>query len=344
MKALVMERYKQFVYKDVPKPEPGEGEVLVRVRACSVCGSDVHGMDGSTGRRRPPIIMGHEAAGEIAQLGPGVTGFQVGDRVTFDSTVYCGQCEKCLAAQVNLCPSRRVLGVSCEDYRMDGAFAEYIKLPAYLLYLIPDNVTYQQAAMVEPLAIAYHAATRAAVTQGASALIVGVGTIGMLLLQVLLALGADNVIVVDLDEKKLSRALELGAKLAINARDEEKLGKILSATKDGAGVDLAYDATGISDTTNLCLQALRLAGKAVLVGNLAPKIDFPLQWVVTRELTLFGSCASAGEYAQSLELISKGKVDVDALISKAVPLSEGAEWLLRIYNQEEGLTKLLLLP
>lgn len=344
MKALVMEQYKQFVYQDVPTPEPGPGEVLVRVRACSVCGSDVHGMDGSTGRRRPPIIMGHEAAGEIARLGEGVTGFKPGDRVTFDSTVYCGKCDKCLSGHVNLCPSRRVLGVSCEDYRMDGAFAEYIKLPAYLLYLLPDNVTYQQAAMVEPLSIAYHAATRAAVAKGDSALIVGVGTIGMLLLQVVLAMGAENVIVVDLDEKKLERALQLGAKLAINARDEDKLGKILAATKDQAGVDLAYDATGIADTANLCLKALRLAGKAVLVGNLAPKIDFPLQWVVTRELSLFGSCASAGEYAKCLELISQGKVDVDSLISKAVPLSEGAEWLLRVYNQEEGLTKLLLLP
>lgn len=344
MKALVMERYKKFVYQEVETPKPGKGEVLVRIRACAVCGSDVHGMDGSTGRRRPPIIMGHEASGQVEALGEGVEGVQVGDRVTFDSTVYCNVCDKCKAGLVNLCPDRQVLGVSCEDYRRQGAFAEYLVLPAYLLYKLPENVTYQQAAMVEPLSIAYHAATRTKAGPGTSALVVGVGTIGMLLLQVLLAMGAGPVIVVDLDDKKLATALKYGAAAAFNANDPQVVEKIMQLSPKGAGVDVSYDATGIEATVSLCLKTLRLAGKAVLVGNLAPSIAFPLQWVVTRELSLFGSCASAGEYAQCLDLIAAGKVDVDSLISKAVPLSEGAEWLERIYNKEEGLTKILFLP
>src|SRR5262250_3223642 len=124
MKALLLKEYKQFSFEDVPAPEPGPDEVLVAVKACGICGSDVHGMDGSTGRRRPPVIMGHEAAGVIAEVNR-AEGWKAGDRVTFDSTIYCGHCAFCRRGQINLCDHRRVLGVSCEDYRRQGAFAEY---------------------------------------------------------------------------------------------------------------------------------------------------------------------------------------------------------------------------
>ncbi len=344
MKALVLEEYKKFVYKDVPTPVPGEGEVLVRVMACAVCGSDVHGMDGSTGRRRPPIIMGHEASGVIELAGPGVREFKAGDRVTFDSTIYCGKCDMCRAGDVNLCAARRVLGVSCEDYRLDGAFAEYVAVPEYVLYRLPDRVSFQQAAMVEPLAIACHAAARAPVTPGACAVIVGVGTIGMLTLQVVRAMGAETVIAVDIDDAKLADALANGATAAVNSKDADAVEQILALTPGGKGANLAYDATGITQTVDLCLKSLALNGKAVLIGNLAPKVDFPLQWVVTRQISLFGSCASAGEYKQCLRLIEEGKVDVDALISKAVPLREGNEWINRVYAREPGLNKIVLIP
>src|ERR1039458_7640859 len=134
MKALVLKAYKQFAYEDVSDPEPGPDEVLVAVKACGICGSDVHGMDGSTGRRRPPIIMGHEAAGVIAEVGAKVHGWTAGQRVTFDSTIYCGTCEYCKRGQVNLCNHRRVLGVSCEDYSQNGAFAEFVAVPKQVIY------------------------------------------------------------------------------------------------------------------------------------------------------------------------------------------------------------------
>ena len=130
MKALVMEEYKKLNYTDVPDPQiEGDRDILVRVKAVSICGSDVHGFDGSTGRRRPPIIMGHEAAGEVAAVGAGVTKFKTGDRITFDSTIYCGSCFYCQNGQVNLCDNRMVIGVSCEEYRRHGAFAEYVLVP-----------------------------------------------------------------------------------------------------------------------------------------------------------------------------------------------------------------------
>src|SRR5512143_3643486 len=147
MKALVLEAYKRFSYQEVPTPEAGPGEVLVAVKSCGICGSDVHGMDGSTGRRRPPIIMGHEASGVIAVVGAGVTGWAPGDRVTFDSTIYCGQCAFCQRGEINLCDRRRVLGVSCEDYRQHGAFAEFVVVPSRILYRLPEGLAFEHAAL-----------------------------------------------------------------------------------------------------------------------------------------------------------------------------------------------------
>lgn len=129
MKALVLKEYKQFRVEDLPMPEYGHEDILIRVKACAICGSDVHGMDGSTGRRIPPIIMGHEASGIIEKVGANVKGFKPGDRVTFDSTVYCGDCYYCRRGEINLCNNRKVLGVSCSDYRLHGAFAEYVAVP-----------------------------------------------------------------------------------------------------------------------------------------------------------------------------------------------------------------------
>ena len=140
MKALVLEAYHRFEYKDVPEPEVGPEDVLIAVKACGICGSDVHGMDGSTGRRRPPVIMGHEASGVIVACGDDVAGWQRGDRVTFDSTIYCGRCHFCRTGRANLCDDRRVLGVSCEDYRRHGAFADFVAVPQHILYRLPEDV------------------------------------------------------------------------------------------------------------------------------------------------------------------------------------------------------------
>jgi L-iditol 2-dehydrogenase len=157
-------------------------------------------------------------------------------------------------------------------------------------------------------------------------------------------MGAETVIAVDIDDEKLATALAKGATAVVNSKDADVVRKILELTPGGNGAGLAYDATGITQTVEICLRSLALNGKAVLIGNLAQKIDFPLQWVVTRQISLFGSCASAGEYNQCLRLIEEGKVDVDALISKAVPLSEGNEWINRVYAREPGLNKIVLLP
>ena len=175
MKALVLTEYNRFEYQDVAAPEAGPGEVLIEVRACGICGSDVHGMDGSSGRRRPPIIMGHEAAGVIAAVGDGVTEWDPGRRVTFDSTVWCGTCRYCRRGDINLCDHRMVLGVSCDDYRRHGAFAEYVSVPQQICYRLPEGLPLEHAAMVEAISVAVHAANRAPVALGDTAVVVGSG-------------------------------------------------------------------------------------------------------------------------------------------------------------------------
>ncbi len=334
MKALILTDRSTFVFDDAPSPEPGTQDVLVAVRACGICGSDVHGMDGSTGRRRPPIIMGHEAAGTIAQVGAAVTAWKPGDRVTFDSTIYCGRCDYCREGRINLCDNRRVLGVSCEEYRQHGAFAEYVAIPQRILHRLPDRLPFEQAAFVEPLSIAVHAARRSGVERGDTAVVVGAGMIGLLQIQVLHAIGCSRIVAVDLAEEKLQMAARLGATETANTRE----------CRGEFAADHAFEAVGLTATVDLAMRSVRKGGSITLIGNVSPKIEWPLQLAVTRELTIYGSCASAGEYPQCLDLMASGAVDVKPLISSVAPLADGAAWFDRLHNKEAGLLKVILAP
>ncbi len=230
MKALVLKEYLKLNYEDAPEPQCGPAEVLVAVKACGICGSDVHGMDGSTGRRRPPIIMGHEAAGVIAETGPGVNGWKRGDRVTFDSTIFCGTCEFCQSGRVNLCNQRRVLGVSCEDYRQHGAFAEYVAVPKRILHRLPDTLSFEHAALIEPFAIAFHALNRSPVTLNETAVVVGCGMIGLAVIQAARLAGFGRIVAVDVAPEKLALAARLGATDTIDSRSAP-VEKILDLTR-----------------------------------------------------------------------------------------------------------------
>jgi L-iditol 2-dehydrogenase len=342
MKALVLEEYNRFNYKDVSDPRAGPGEVLVAVKACGICGSDVHGMDGSSGRRQPPLIMGHEAAGVIEEVGANVEGWKPGQRVTFDSTIYCGKCWHCRRGEINLCDNRRVLGVSCDEYRQDGAFAEYVVLPAHILYALPDGVSFPQATMVEALSIAVHGVKRITVELNCSALVVGAGNIGLLVVQVLKVLGCSPVIAADVDAGKLEWAGRLGADIVIKSGQCD-VGREVRRYAP-RGVDVAVEAVGVAASLKDAVSALRKGGSLAAIGNLAPSVDFPLQSVVTREIRVCGSCASSGEYPTCLELIGRGVVDVDAMISATAPLAEGAAWFQRLYRGQPGLMKVVLLP
>lgn len=342
MKALVLEEYNKFVLKEVEKPQIQPDEVLVRIQACSICGSDVHGMDGSTGRRIPPVIMGHEAAGIIEQVGQNVEGWKEGDRVTFDSTLYCGECEFCKRGEVNLCDNRRVFGVSCGEYRFNGAFAEYAAVNQRILYKLPEEVSFLQAAMIEPLSIAVHAVRVSNIAQDQDVAVVGTGMIGLLLVQVLAAKGCRKLIAVDVDDDKLALAKRFGATHIVNSKGDA-VKEILDITQ-GRGLDASFEAVGIEVTGNIAIKSLRKGGTSVLVGNLSAMESLPVQAIVTRQLLVLGSCASAGEYDECIQLIAEKKVDVEAFVSASAPLDEGAEWFKRLYAKEPGLMKVILLP
>ena len=342
MKALVLEGYNALVYKDVPEPKYEPDEVLIQVKACGICGSDVHGLDGSSGRRIPPIIMGHEASGEILEIGSEVENWCVGDRVTFDSTIYKLDDWYTRKGLYNLSEGRIVLGVSPGEYRRHGAFAEYVAIPHHVLYKIPDKVSFTQAAMVEPVAVALHAVGLTPISVNDSAVVVGAGMIGSFVVQALRAVGCGRIIVVDLELERLELARKLGADLGVEAGDDVPE-KIKDLTH-GRGADVAFEVVGIDTTVQTAIDSVRRGGTVTLVGNLAPNVNLPLQKVVTQQLRLQGSCAVCGEYPAALEMIERGEINVDAILSAEVPLIEGAEWFQRLYDKEKGLVKVVLNP
>ncbi|MFC1739129.1 galactitol-1-phosphate 5-dehydrogenase [Planctomycetota bacterium] len=343
MKALILKEYNNLIYEDVPDPQIGPNEVLIQVKATGICGSDVHGMDGSTGRRVPPIIMGHEASGVIAEVGDNVDKWKKGNRVTFDSTISCGICSFCRAGQINLCDDRRVLGVSCEDYRQNGTFAEYVAVPQHIVYQLPDGLGFEQAALVEPLSVAVHATERTPISLNDTAVVVGSGMVGLLAVQALRVAGCGKIIAVDIEQSRLDIACKLGADVGLNADKCDIREEVMKET-GGLGANIAFEVVGVSPTIKTAVAVLRKGGALTLVGNLSPMVELPLQAVVTREITAYGSCISRGEYPACLEMIANGAVNVDALISATVPLAEGAAWFKRLYEKEPGLLKVVLEP
>ncbi len=343
MKALLLSEYKQLAMAELPDPEPGPGEVLVRVAACGICGSDVHGYDGSSGRRIPPIVMGHEAAGVVAAAGAGVVEYRAGDRVTFDSTVYCGECDFCRRGEVNLCDRRQVVGVSCGDYRRAGAFAEYVTVPERILYRLPEGLSFSDAAMLEAVSVAIHAVRVAEVKGGETALVIGAGMIGLLILQAAKASGCSRVFVADVDATRLELASGLGADGVIDSSCESPASRIAELT-EGRGVDVALEAVGRTETVTAAIDATRKGGTVALVGNIAPEVTIPLQRVVTRQIRLQGSCASAGEYPQAMQWMAEGKIQVAPLITAVAPLAEGPAWFARLHAREPNLMKVVLDP
>ena len=341
MKSLVLTAYNRLEVLETPEPVARPGEVLIRVGACGICGSDVHGMDGSTGRRLPPLIMGHEAAGVVAEVGADVSGFSPGDRVTFDSTVYCGDCRFCKEGLVNLCDHREILGVATPEFHRDGGFAEYVAVPERVLYKLPPSMPMAEAAMLEAVSVALHAVSVSGLRSGESAIVVGAGMIGLLTLQAAKAAGCSPVIVADVDSTRLELARQMGATEAVHASEMAKLCKLHTG---GFGVDVAFEAVGRSETVAGAIDCVRKGGTVTLIGNIAPEVTLPLQKVVSRQIRLQGTAASSGEYPQAIDLINRGLIQVQPLITAVVPLEEGPRWFERLYRKEPGLMKIVLTP
>jgi L-iditol 2-dehydrogenase len=244
---------------------------------------------------------------------------------------------------VNLCTARRVLGVSCGEYRQHGAFAEYVAVPDHILFPLPEGMPFEHAAMAEPVAIALHAVGRISIQTGDRAAVVGAGMIGLLVLQALKLAGCNEIIAIDIDDARLRVASELGASDTINSADVDAAAAVVERTA-GVGVDVAMEVVGNAAALATATNCVRRGGHVGLVGNVSPSVPFPLQTVVTREITLAGSCASAGEYPRAIELIASGAIRVAPLISAVAPLADGPQWFERLYARESNLMKVILCP
>jgi len=343
MNALLLSEYKHLAVTTLPVPVPAPTDILVQVAACGICGSDVHGFDGTSGRRIPPIVMGHEAAGVVAAVGSEVSQFAVGDRVTFDSTVYCGVCAFCRKGEINLCDDRQVVGVSCGDYSRAGAFAEYVAVPERIVYKLPDTLGFAEAAMLEAVSVALHAVAVSKLEGGETALVIGAGMIGLLTLQAARAAGCSRVFVADIDATRLKSAAELGADKTLLLSGAELTKEILNLT-EGRGVDVVLEAVGRNETIATAIDSVRKGGTVTLIGNITPQVNLPLQKVVSRQIRLQGSCASCGEYPEAMKLMTSGKIRVDTLITAVAPLSDGPSWFDRLHSGEPNLMKIVLDP
>jgi L-iditol 2-dehydrogenase len=332
-----------LAYQDVPEPQLGEDEVLVRIKAAGICGSDVHGMDGSTGRRIPPLIMGHEASGVIEETGKKVTNWKNGDRVTFDSTIYKQDDWFTKNGKYNLSDGRMVLGVSTPEFKKHGAFAELVNIPQHILYRVPDNVSFTEAALVEPAAVALHAINLTSLKPSDTVVVIGSGMVGMFVIQLLKLKGCKHIIAVDTDNDRLKLAKGSGAD-DVFMPDDPAFAERLAVATEKRGPAIVFEVVGITPTIHKAISIVQKGGTVVLIGNLFPNVEIPLQLVVTKQLNLQGSCAINGEYPEILELISSGKLNVTTILSAEAPLKEGEDWFRRLYNKEKGLMKVILKP
>lgn len=343
MKALVHTAPLKFEYRDVSEPEFGDDDVLVRVKAVAICGSDVHGYTGATGRRIPPIIMGHEAGGIVETIGRNVQNVAVGDRITFDSTVYCNQCPVCRQGRVNLCKNRKVLGVSTPVFHRDGAMAEYVAVPWWVTYRLPDAVSFEEAALIEPASVGLHAARITPVDVNDVVAVVGAGQIGLFAMQGARVKGAGKVIVLDIREDRLALARRMGADVTIDASRSDVMAE-MARTVGRPEVEAVLEAVGTEVAVTLALTLTKPGGHLTLIGNVTPRIQVSLQDIVLRELTLRGSCAVAGEYRAALDLMAAGRIQAKPLISRIMPLADGQQAFDALHRAEPGLMKIVLQP
>jgi L-iditol 2-dehydrogenase len=343
LKALVYTKPYCLEYTDFPNPAVVDNDVLVRVKACGICGSDVQGFTGKTGRRIPPLIMGHEASGIVESFGKNVKGFQKGDRVCFDSTVYCNKCEPCKQGFYNRCESRQVLGVSVPSFKRNGAFAEFVTVPWWIISKIPDDLSFIHAALLEPVSVAAHAANRASISSGDTIVVIGAGTIGLFIMQAVRMKGAKKIIVSDINEFRLDTARNFGATTIVNPA-KSQLKKMVSMQTENKGADVTFEVVGFADTFREAVSVTKTGGCVIAVGNLQKTAEFDLQELVSRELTFTGSYASAGEFRDCIDLVASGKIDVQPLINDCLPLSQGQRAFERLLKAEEDLLKIVLEP
>jgi L-idonate 5-dehydrogenase len=338
MKAFLLHGAKDLRSVDLPKPVPGSGEVLLAMRRAGICGSDIHyfshGQIGSFVPKRP-FVLGHEFSGEIVEVGDGVPPARVGERVTVDPSIPCGHCSFCRAGRYNLCPSMRFYGSASCDPHINGGFEEYILAPAANAFVVPDALSWGEAAMAEPLSVAIHAARRAGNLAGQAVLVTGGGTIGQLAALVARVFGAGRVVVSDIKPGPRQFALDRGADGSLDARSPS-FAPEAEALVPG-GFDVVIEAAGSAAALGQALTVVRRGGTIVQIGTLPSSVTLPLNIVMARELSLLGSFRFANVFPNAIELMASGRIDVKPLITSVYPLAELSVAMLTAITAPQGI-------
>ncbi len=336
MKAMMYRGPWKMPVEELEEPTAPAGKVVVEVEAVGICGSDVHGFTGRSGRRTPGIVMGHEFAGTVGEVGPEVEGYAAGDGVVVMPlfTVAPGTDPY----PINLSPHRRLTGMN-----EHGAYAQRVAVRAAQLFPKPEGLSWQRAALCEPMAVTLHAARITPINPMQKVAVVGVGPIGLLAMLAARLKGAGTVIAVDRSAHRLELAEELGADAVINVEETDAAASIREMT-DG-GVDVAFEAVGLSPTAQLSVEATRNGGNVTWIGNNAPMIELDMQSIVTREMSVRGSYGfDETDFAAAIEALSSGRLNVDPLVEMVAPLDDGPELFRSLAAGENDLVKIILKP
>ena len=338
MKAWVYHGPEVLRLETVDDVFPKEHEVKVKVKATGICGSDVHGYAGLTGRRVPPMIMGHEFSGVVAELGSGVSSLHVGDHVAPYPLSYCGECEFCRKGMTHICLKKRAFGVlDC-----NGSMAEYICVPESTAIKIKDETDFALAAMVEPLAVALRGIHHAGDLRGKHVLIVGAGTIGLFVLALARLAHPAKIYISDLSDHRLAVARQLGADLVIRS-DQQDVPLVVRENTNGLGADISIECVGISPTAQQTIASLKQGGLAVWIGNSAKMIETNMQAVVTRELMVHGSFLySLDEFREVIGLLDRQVIDIRPVISQEIAFDQVADMFHQLYQSPGSLIKVII--
>lgn len=344
MKAAMLHAVHDMRVEEVPMPEiSSERDVLVRVRSVGVCGSDVHFHERGVIGKYPlsePTIMGHEAAGEVVEVLDESCGLKPGDRVAIEPGYTCRRCEFCKSGQYNVC--RDVVFLAAPP--VHGAFAEYLAWPSDFLFKLPDAVSMDEGAMIEPLAVGLWAAIRGGVTPGDSVAVLGAGPIGLLTMQSAIAAGATRAIVSDLEAGRLELARTLGATETIDASAIDTEAAIMELT-GGRGVDVAFECAGAVPALQMALRVTRNGGTTQIVGMPAEQHpQIPLYEMINRELDLRGLFRYANCYPPAISLVESGRVDVASLVTHHFSLDETPEAMTFVHERRDGVIKAIVRP
>jgi 2-desacetyl-2-hydroxyethyl bacteriochlorophyllide A dehydrogenase len=334
MKALVYTAPHRVEVQSLPHPEPRPDEVVIKVAASGICGSDLHGFHGRSKIRVPPMVMGHEFTGVIDALGEGVTGLSVGERVVVQPLVSCGTCRHCASGRGHVCANRQLIGA-----HRQGAFAEYVVAPARLVYPISPALGDAEATLVEPLANALHMLGMAGSVLGQSVAVLGAGTLGLLTVAAAHLAGANLVIATDVAPFRLEFARQLGAGLTLDARDETTSESIREATDGGA--DLVIDAAGFGPVRRQAIEIAAPGATVIFLGLGEPMTEISFLDVINRELDLRGSysCTDA-DFRHAIALLESGRIDASGWLRRAT-LDEGQRSFERLSAQEDDLVKVV---